>query len=299
MIHLFHIAIVHNSNNTWARQALSPLHLFYTMESIASIRDCNIYIDKHLVLKDVNFDINKGEFIYLIGKTGTGKSSLLKTLYGELEMTEGTGHVGEFDLRKLKRKQIPFLRRKLGVVFQDFQLLTDRSVAENLIFVMKATGWKDKNKMKARIQEVLEKVELGTKGFKMPHELSGGEQQRLAIARALINDPVLILADEPTGNLDPETSDNILKLLFDISQSGRSVLMATHDYVHMSKYGNRTLRCDGGVIIDSQVDMSAPLARPQAQEKPEETKITKPTSEPTLGSLDETAGEEKGEKPAK
>tara|TARA_B110000046_G_scaffold42977_1_gene47771 strand:- start:911 stop:1729 length:819 start_codon:yes stop_codon:yes gene_type:complete len=259
------------------------------MEPIVSIKDCNIFIDKHLVLKDVNFDINKGEFIYLIGKTGTGKSSLLKTLYGELEMTEGTGNVGEFNLRKLKRKQIPFLRRKLGIVFQDFQLLTDRSVAENLIFVMKATGWSDKNEMKTRIQEVLEKVDLGTKGFKMPHELSGGEQQRLAIARALINDPVLILADEPTGNLDPETSDNILKLLYDISQSGRSVLMATHDYVHMGKYGNRTLRCDAGVIIDSQIDMTAPLARPQVpQPEPtkEDTKVAGISNEPTLGSLD-------------
>jgi cell division transport system ATP-binding protein len=271
------------------------------MEPIVSIKDCNIYIDKHLVLKDVNFDINKGEFIYLIGKTGTGKSSLLKTLYGELEMTDGMGNVGEFNLRKLKRKQIPYLRRKLGIVFQDFQLLTDRSVSENLIFVMKATGWKDKNEMKIRIQEVLEKVDLGTKGFKMPHELSGGEQQRLAIARALINDPVLILADEPTGNLDPETSDNILKLLYDISQSGRSVLMATHDYVHMGKYGNRTLRCDAGVIIDSQIDMTTPLARPkqvQPEVQKEEPKPTEPSSEPTLGSLDADSAENKEDRPA-
>ena len=271
------------------------------MEPIVSIKDCNIYIDKHLVLKDVNFDINKGEFIYLIGKTGTGKSSLLKTLYGELEMTDGMGNVGEFNLRKLKRKQIPYLRRKLGIVFQDFQLLTDRSVSENLIFVMKATGWKDKNEMKIRIQEVLEKVDLGTKGFKMPHELSGGEQQRLAIARALINDPVLILADEPTGNLDPETSDNILKLLYDISQSGRSVLMATHDYVHMGKYGNRTLRCDAGVIIDSQIDMTSPLARPkqvQPEVQKEEPKPTEPSSEPTLGSLDADSAENKEDRPA-
>lgn len=227
------------------------------MEAIVSITNCNIYIDKHLVLSDVNFDINKGEFIYLIGKTGTGKSSLLKTLYGELPMTEGEGKIGEFDLRKLKSKQIPFLRRKLGIVFQDFQLLTDRSVAENLIFVMKATGWKDKKMMKERIEEVLEKVELGTKGFKMPYELSGGEQQRVAIARALINDPDLILADEPTGNLDPETSDNILKLLYDISQSGRAILMATHDYALMSKYGNRTLRCDAGRITDSLIENTA------------------------------------------
>ena len=224
------------------------------MEPIVAIKDCNIYIEKHLVLSNVNFEINKNEFIYLIGKTGTGKSSLLKTLYGELPMVEGSGNVAEFDLRKLKRKQVPYLRRKLGIVFQDFQLLTDRSVAENLIFVMKATGWKEKVKMKERIEEVLEMVGLSTKGFKMPYELSGGEQQRVAIARALINDPVLILADEPTGNLDPETSDNILQLLYNISNSDRSVLMATHDYVHMSKYGNRTLRCEDGKIIDSKVD---------------------------------------------
>lgn len=259
-----------------------------TMEPIVSISDCNIYIDKHLILKDVNFEINKGEFIYLIGKTGTGKSSLLKILYGELEMKEGQGRVGEFDLRKLKRKQIPYLRRKLGIVFQDFQLLTDRTIAENLIFVMRATGWKDKNKMKARIEEVLSKVDLGTKGFKMPHELSGGEQQRVAIARALINDPDLILADEPTGNLDPETSDNILKLLYDISQSGRAVLMATHDYVHMSKYGNRTLRCENERVIDSLVDgddkrataISAAHAASESNAGPAESKsIDTPNSE--------------------
>jgi cell division transport system ATP-binding protein len=244
------------------------------MESIVSIRDCNIYIDKHLILSNVNFDITKGEFIYLIGKTGTGKSSLLKTLYGEIDMTEGSGEVAGFDLRKLKRKQVPYLRRKLGIVFQDFQLLTDRSVAENLIFVMKATGWKDKVNMKERIEEVLTKVDLNTKGFKMPHELSGGEQQRVAIARALINDPDLILADEPTGNLDPETSDNILKLLYDISQSGRAVLMATHDYVHMSKYGNRTLRCDAGRIIDSKVTGASQSVARQEAELPSKSNVS-------------------------
>lgn len=233
------------------------------MEPIVSIKDCNIYIEKHLVLSDVNFEIKKNEFIYLIGRTGTGKSSLLKTLYGELPMTEGSGRVDEYDLRKLKRKQVPFLRRKLGIVFQDFQLLTDRSVAENLIFVMKATGWKDKVNMKNRIEEVLEMVGLATKSFKMPYELSGGEQQRVAIARALINDPVLILADEPTGNLDPQTSDNILKLLSDISKSDRSVLMATHDYEHMGKYGNRTLRCEDGKIIDSKIE---PTSKPPLHE---------------------------------
>lgn len=248
------------------------------MEPIVSIQDCNIYIDKHLILSDVNFEINKGEFIYLIGKTGTGKSSLLKTLYGEIPMKEGQGKVADVDMRKLKRKQVPFLRRKLGIVFQDFQLLTDRTVAENLIFVMKATGWKDKNKMKSRIEEVLTKVELGTKGFKMPHELSGGEQQRVAIARALINDPVLILADEPTGNLDPETSNNILRLLFDISQADRAVLMATHDYEHMSKYGNRTLRCEGGRVVDSKVGVQAAPTGTDAEPEAEQPSEIPPSS---------------------
>jgi len=240
------------------------------METIVSIKDCNVYIDKHLVLSDVNFDISRGEFIYLIGKTGTGKSSLLKTLYGEFPMQEGTGMVGEFKLHKLKRKQVPYLRRQLGVIFQDFQLLSDRSVAENLIFVMKATGWKDKVKMTQRIEEVLEKVGLNTKGFKMPHELSGGEQQRVAIARALINDPVLILADEPTGNLDPETSNNILNLLYDISQSGRTVLMATHDYAHMNKYGNRTLTCVGGKVVDSMIEKTPEPSPSEPQSPPSE-----------------------------
>ena len=224
------------------------------MESIVAIEKANIFIGKHLVLSDVDFAIDRGEFVYLIGKTGTGKSSLLKTLYGEFPLMEGSGSVAGFDLRKLRRKQVPFLRRKLGIVFQDFQLLSDRTVAENLIFVMRATGWKEKDKMKTRIEEVLDKVGLQTKGFKMPHELSGGEQQRVAIARALINDPDLILADEPTGNLDPETSENILNLLYDISQSGRAVLMATHDYNQMHKYGSRTLKCEGGRVKDSKLE---------------------------------------------
>ena len=223
------------------------------MEPIVSIKDCNIYIDKHLVLKDVNFDINKGEFIYLIGKTGTGKSSLLKTLYGELEMTDGIGNVGEFNLRKLKRKQIPYLRRKLGIVFQDFQLLTDRSVSENLIFVMKATGWKDKNEMKIRIQEVLEKVDLGTKGFKMPHELSGGEQQRLAIARALINDPVLILADEPTGNLDSKSGNDVMELLTELHATGATIVMVTHSS-YDAQFSSRIITLKDGEIISEKTN---------------------------------------------
>jgi cell division transport system ATP-binding protein len=255
----FHRCIVGNSNetslnNVWFNHTFVFVEV---METIVSLKDSKIYIDKHLILSDVNIEIRKGEFIYLIGKTGTGKSSLLKTLYGEVDLKEGEGTVAGFDLKTLKRKQIPFLRRKLGIVFQDFQLLTDRSVAENLIFVMKATGWTDKTAMKERIQEVLQKVGLGTKSFKMPHELSGGEQQRVAIARALLNDPDLILADEPTGNLDPETSENILTLLSDISNSGRAILMATHDYKNMGKYGNRTLTCDEGIVYDSKNEASA------------------------------------------
>ncbi|HKL39752.1 MAG TPA: ATP-binding cassette domain-containing protein [Cryomorphaceae bacterium] len=220
------------------------------LDTIVEIKDAKIFQGDHLVLSDVNIQLDKGDFVYLIGKTGTGKSSLLKTLYGALPLKEGEGHVGDFDLKKLKRSQVPYLRRKLGIVFQDFELLTDRSVNDNLLFVLKATGWKNKSEMKERMQEVLEKVGLGTKGYKMPHELSGGEQQRVAIARALLNDPDLILADEPTGNLDPNTTEEILNLLNTISKSGRAVLMATHDYVHMKKFSSRVIRCEGNTVID-------------------------------------------------
>lgn len=205
----------------------------------------NVPIAQHenVVLVNVNLRIEPGEFIYLIGKTGSGKSTLLKTLYGELPVKEGQASVCGFDLVKLKSKKIPFLRRKLGIVFQDFELLTDRSVNDNLKFVLKATGWKDKKAIEERMREVLSKVGLETKGFKMPYELSGGEQQRIAIARALLNEPDLILADEPTGNLDPTTTEGILQLLFDISKSGKAVIMATHDYASMQKYEARTLVC--------------------------------------------------------
>ncbi|CAG0951640.1 MAG: ATP-binding cassette domain-containing protein [Bacteroidetes bacterium] len=218
-------------------------------DTIISLSDVRIFQDTNLILYEVNIEIKKGEFIYLIGKTGSGKSSFLKTLYGELSLKEGNGSVCGFELFKLKRKNIPYLRRKIGIVFQDFQLLTDRSVEENLFFVLKATGWKDKAKIKHRAIEVLESVGLGTKAYKMPHELSGGEQQRIAIARALLNNPELILADEPTGNLDPETSEEIMKLLFKISNEGKAVIMATHDYSIMEKFPSRTLRCEAGKLI--------------------------------------------------
>jgi cell division transport system ATP-binding protein len=226
-------------------------------DTIVEIKDAKIFQGDHLVLSEVNMHLNRGEFVYLIGKTGTGKSSLLKTLYGALPLKEGEGRIGEFDLKKLKRKQVAYLRRKLGIVFQDFELLTDRSVNDNLQFVLKATGWKDKSAMKERMQEVLDKVGLGTKGYKMPHELSGGEQQRVAVARALLNDPDLILADEPTGNLDPNTTEEILNLLNTISKSGRAVLMATHDYVHMKKFSSRVIRCEGNSVTEDSVSQLA------------------------------------------
>lgn len=208
----------------------------------------SIYQNENLILANINIEVDKGEFVYLIGKTGSGKSSLLKTLYADLEVKNGNAMVAGFDLRTLRTKEIPFLRRKLGIVFQDFQLLMDRTVAENLFFVMQATGWKNKKEIQRRMHEVLAKVNLETKGNSMPHKLSGGEQQRVGIARALVNDPEIILADEPTGNLDPETSEGIIGLLFDISKTGSAVLMATHNYNFFEKFPARTLRCDAGNI---------------------------------------------------
>ncbi len=219
------------------------------LDTIVELKDATIFQGDHLILSNVNFEIEKGDFVYLIGKTGTGKSSLLKTLYGELPLREGSGTVADFDLRKIKRRQVPYLRRKLGIVFQDFQLLTDRTVDDNLLFVLRATGWKNNEEMNARAAEVLDKVGLGKKGYKFPHELSGGEQQRVVVARALLNDPDIILADEPTGNLDPTTTEDILELLHTISGSGRAVLMATHDYVHMKKFSSRVLRCTDSTLI--------------------------------------------------
>lgn len=218
---------------------------------IIHLQDAAIYQSNHLVLSNVDLNINQGDFIYLIGATGSGKSSLLKTLYGDLPLKKGSGDVCGFDLLKLKEDDIPLLRRRMGIVFQDFQLLMDRSVAENLTFVLKATGWKEKKEREAKIEAVLEKVNMATKGFKMPHQLSGGEQQRIAIARALLNDPKLILADEPTGNLDPSTSEEIMLLLEQISKAGQAILMATHDYSLILKFPHKTLKCQDGKVFST------------------------------------------------
>lgn len=221
-------------------------------EPIIEINHANIYQGNNLVLQDVNLRVNKGEFVYLVGKTGTGKSSLLKTLYGELPLTEGDAIVAGYSLKGLNWKKVPYLRRNLGVVFQDFQLLTDRNVNNNLKFVLKATGWKDEKLMDEKIADVLDKVGLKSKGFKMPFELSGGEQQRIDIARALLNSPKLILADEPTGNLDPETSDEIMNLLFHISRDfNTAIVMATHDYIVVQKFPARMIRTEKGRVTDN------------------------------------------------
>lgn len=221
-------------------------------EKVIVLKKVNIYQGETLILKEVDFTVEKGEFVYLVGKTGTGKSSLLKTLYGELELKEGKANVVGFDLSEMDWKKVPYLRRNLGVVFQDFQLLTDRNVYDNLRFVLKATGWKDKQLIDEKINDVLEKVGLKNQGFKMTYEMSGGEQQRVDIARALLNSPKLILADEPTGNLDPETSDEIMQLLFQIAKDyGTTVLMATHDFIVINRYPSRILKTERGIVFDS------------------------------------------------
>lgn len=214
----------------------------------------NVYIrqQEHLILQNVNFQIKPGEFVYLIGKVGTGKSSLLKTMYNELPLQEGHGFVAGYHLKGVKKKQVPFLRRKMGIVFQDFQLLSDRTVYNNLLFVLKATGWKNKKDIDKRIREVLSHVDMVHKGYKMPHQLSGGEQQRIGIARALLNEPDLILADEPTGNLDPDTSDELMLLLRRICEGGRTVIMATHNYNLLKKFPGRTIRCEDTRLSESK-----------------------------------------------
>ncbi|MEO9146259.1 MAG: ATP-binding cassette domain-containing protein [Ginsengibacter sp.] len=221
-------------------------------EAIVELKNASIYQGESLILSEVNITVSRGEFVYLVGKTGTGKSSLLKTLYGDLDFTEGEATAVGYDLKKLDWRQMPYLRRNLGVIFQDFQLLTDRSVNENLKFVLKATGWKDEKLMNEKIADVLDKVGLKTKGFKMPFELSGGEQQRVDISRALLNSPKLILADEPTGNLDPETSDEIMHLLFNICRDyGTAIIMATHDYPVISRFPARTIKTERGKVLDN------------------------------------------------
>ena len=220
-------------------------------EIVVQIEHANIYQSGSLILQDVNLNVQKGEFVYLVGKTGTGKSSLLKTLYGELTLTEGVGNVVGFNLKEMDWKKLPFLRRNLGVVFQDFQLLSDRNVNENLSFVLKATGWQDEQLIQQKVDDVLNKVGLQNKGFKMTYEMSGGEQQRVDIARAMLNSPKLILADEPTGSLDPETSDEIMQLLFQIAkEDGTAIIMATHDYMVVNKFPARTLTTEGGRLVE-------------------------------------------------
>ena len=218
--------------------------------SVLRLQKASIYQRENLILSEVDIEIFKGDFVYLIGKTGSGKSSFMKTLYGDIPLQEGQGSVVDFNLRTMKENEIPFLRRKLGVIFQDFKLLNDRKVKDNLLFVLKATGWQDRNAMDKKISEVLEKVAMQSSSDKFPHQLSGGEQQRIAIARALLNDPELIIADEPTGNLDPQTSVEVMAVLQEINKSGRTILMATHDYALLLKYPSKTLKCDDQKVFE-------------------------------------------------
>lgn len=222
---------------------------------IVHLKDVCIFQEQNSILNDVNFSIAKGEFVYLIGRTGSGKSSLLKTIYADLPLRLGHMEIAGFNIEKIKRKEVPFLRRKLGIIFQDFQLFYDRTVSENLYFVMKATGWRDKGKMKNRLAEVLMRVGLGSIGNKMPHQLSGGEQQRIVIARALINEPLMLVADEPTGNLDPEVSEGIYRLFEEINNSGTTILMATHNHRMIKEHPGRVLKCEKGKVLDSAIDV--------------------------------------------
>ena len=223
------------------------------MDKLVKYEHVEICREENIVLQDVNFELDKGEFLYIIGKVGSGKSSILKTLYREMPIIHGKGYILDYDLKRIKRKEIPFLRRKLGIVFQDFQLLTDRSVYKNLEFVLKSTGWKNKHQIEDRIEEVLAQVGMVNKGYKMVHELSGGEQQRIVIARALLNSPELILADEPTGNLDPETGSQIVQLLHGIKETGTAVIMSTHNYQLVQNFPARVKKCENGSFEDVEL----------------------------------------------
>ncbi|HYF70265.1 MAG TPA: ATP-binding cassette domain-containing protein [Ohtaekwangia sp.] len=227
--------------------------MMFSSESVVSVKDATIFQDHNTILGDVNFAIEKGEFVYLVGRTGSGKSSLLKTLYADLPLHMGEVTVAGFDIRGISTSKIPLLRRKLGIIFQDFQLFNDRTVADNLMFVLKATGWTDNVKMRSRLSDVLMQVGLGAVEKKMPHQLSGGEQQRIVIARAMLNEPMILLADEPTGNLDPDVSHTIMNIFHQINNSGTAVLMATHSYGLIKKYPARVLKCEQGKVIDSAV----------------------------------------------
>ncbi len=230
-----------------------------SLDSIIQFTNCTIWQQDHLVLSDVTFSVSRNEFLYLVGKVGSGKTSLIKTINAQIPLKEGEAFVAGYNLRKLRKKDIPYLRRRLGIVFQDFQLLIDRNVHDNLEFVLRATGWRNKGEIETRIAEVLEKVGLGLKGYKMTHQLSGGEQQRVVIARALLNDPEIILADEPTGNLDPETSDGIIKLLQEINRTGRAIIVATHNQTILKRYPARTLKCDDGKLIEQKEEENIEL----------------------------------------
>lgn len=226
----------------------------FSSDPVVRVKEASIFQDHNTVLNEISFEIDKGEFAFLIGRTGSGKTSLLKTLYVDLPLRLGDISVAGFNIREIKPQQVPLLRRKIGIIFQDFQLFPDRTVGENLNFVMKATGWKDNAKMKNRLAEVLMQVGLGSVEKKMPHQLSGGEQQRVVIARALINEPLILIADEPTGNLDPEVSSGILKIFQQINKSGTAVLMATHSYGLIKRFPARVLKCEDGKVLDSNTD---------------------------------------------
>ncbi|MBS1555847.1 MAG: ATP-binding cassette domain-containing protein [Bacteroidetes bacterium] len=228
--------------------------MMFSSDPVVRVKDASIFQEQNTVLRDINFEIDKGEFVFIIGRTGSGKSSLLKTLYADLPLRQGEMSVAGFSIREIKAQQVPLLRRKIGIIFQDFQLLADRTVGENLLFVMKATGWKDNAKMKNRLAEVLMQVGLGAVEKKMPHQLSGGEQQRVVIARALLNEPVILIADEPTGNLDPEVAQGIMKIFQQINKSGTAILMATHSYGLIKKFPTRVLKCEDGKLLDSNKD---------------------------------------------